>query len=150
MSDKIEDVVKGTIFPRLDKLYSGINDLREAQISLDALGELKTILENFKAQMSKNDLDQATYEALDSQYRNAEKLMDRLERFFNDFKQMKTPEFTVVDAKKHVSNLHLVFNGLCDIAKEVDRNYVKKPHLLCGNFPECSCCQKRREETKGE
>jgi len=150
LTDNVEDVVKGTIFPRIDRLYDGINDLREAASSLEALGELQTILNNFKAQIAKNDVDRATQEVLDSQYRNAEKLMGRLERFFNDFKEMKTPEFTVVDAKKHVSNLHLVFNGLCDVAKEVDRNYVKKPHLLCGNFPECACCQKAKEEKEEE
>jgi len=150
MVDQVEDVVKGTIFPRIDKLYDGINDLRESDTSLEALGELQTILENFKKEISKNEIDASTQEVLISQYNNAEKLMGRLEKFFNDFKQMKTPDFTVVDAKKHVSNLHLVFNGLCDIAKEIDRNYVKKPHLLCGNFPQCACCQKHNEDEKEE
>jgi len=146
VTNKVEDVVKGTIFPRIDKLYDGINDLREAEVSLEALSELRTILKNFQDQMSKNDVDKATQEALDNQYRNALKLMDRLEGFFNDFKEKKTPEFNVMDAKKHVSNLHLVFNGLCDIAKEVDRNYVKKPYLLCGNFPECAFCKRDLED----
>lgn len=146
MAEKVEDVVRNTIFPRIDKLYDGINDLRNADASLGALGELQEILGNFKLEISKSEVDNATSEVLESQYRNAEKLMKRLEGFFIDFKEMKTPAFNVNDAKKHVSNLHLVFNGLCDIAKEVDRNYTKKPHLLCGNFPECACCQRGKEE----
>jgi len=145
MTDKVEDIVKGAIFPRIDKLYDGIDDLRNSDKSLEALSELKVVLSNFKTEISSNEVDASTMEILDSQYRNAEKLMKRLEKFFLDFKEKKTPDFNVSDAKKHVSNLHLVFNGLCDLAKEIDRNYVKKPHLLCGNLPECACCQRSKE-----
>ncbi|MBN1785706.1 MAG: hypothetical protein JW825_01790 [Candidatus Methanofastidiosa archaeon] len=122
---KVGDVFSCKACAKVEALYYGINDKEKAQDSLNLLSDIESMLQEFRMETEKLDLDKMLNIQIATQYKNAATQFLHLEDYFNGIKQGKGPSMDDETARKYVSNLHLIVNSFIDYAKEIDRAHKK-------------------------
>ncbi len=124
---KIEDIFTGKIIPNMENVYNGINNKSRQDDAIISLNEIELLIQSFKEEVRKEKVDPVLSKNALLQCSKAEGIFIKIRGYLQDYSKGDAPESYKPQIEKYVSSLHLILNGLKDIAREIDRKYVKKP-----------------------
>ncbi|MCC7568965.1 MAG: hypothetical protein PHW58_07510 [Candidatus Methanofastidiosa archaeon] len=138
--ESVEDLFRDAVIPRTERLYSGLRPGAGTKDALGALGELRALVDRFYAHVDSVG-DEELRKAAARHRAHLEELFLRIRRYLEDAAAGPYAQEYADEIRHGVSSLHLLLNNLHEIAREIDRHYVKRPHLMVLDIPPCSGCQ---------
>jgi hypothetical protein len=136
--ERIQDIFDDTTARCIADIYEGVSNPRRAEQALEALEAIKRTIDEAQTAFMDKELDPVLRDNISKQLENAKKTSMTLERFLKDAHGTGAT-IDQKQAKRDASSLHLILNALEQIAGEVDRDYVKRPHLM-NVLPPCTGC----------
>ncbi|RZN46200.1 hypothetical protein EF808_05955 [archaeon] len=137
--ERIQDLFDDTTATCIADIYEGVANERQAERALDALEKIEGTINDAEAAFDRKELDPILKENIAKQLENAKKTTLTLKRFLEDAQGVGAT-IDQQQARRDASSLHLILNALQQIAAEVDRDYVKRPHLMHA-LPPCTGCK---------
>lgn len=138
--DSVEGLFRDAVIPRTERLYSGLRPGTGTKDALGALAELRALVDRFYAHVDSVE-DEELRKAAARHRAHLEELFLRIRRYLEDATTGPYAQDNADEIRHCVSSLHLLLNNLHEIAREIDRHYVKRPHLMVLDIPPCSGCQ---------